>query len=194
MSSPSGASFSLRCLIYKVHAVPGGTLLLYSISFRLSRTFFRSFLTSDPSRISSNLFRLPHLSLAVKNFFHFFPAWLITAPTALLEYQILPLLSIPFSSFLDFEKVKQKMPCFFNKLFCVILYILGSAKRPPAKVPPVAYALSCYFRVLCVRFSLKYERTGAARPPPPSTRPAPCSRSARLKPFAGSCSSRFGFA
>ena len=99
MSSPSGASFSLRCLIYKVHAVPGGTLLLYSISFRLSRTFFRSFLTSDPSRISSNLFRLPHLSLAVKNFFHLFPARLITAPTALLEYQILPLLSIPFFTF-----------------------------------------------------------------------------------------------
>ena len=52
----------------------------------------------------------------------------------------------------------------------------------------------CYFRVLCVRFSLKYERTGAARPPPPSTRPAPCSHSARLKPSLGSCSSRFGFA
>ena len=95
---------------------------------------------------------------------------------------------------LKFEKVKQKMPCFFNKLFCVILCILGSTKRPPAKVPPVAYALSCYFRVLCVRFSLKYERTVAARPPPPSTRPAPCSHSARLKPSLGSCSSRFGFA
>lgn len=52
----------------------------------------------------------------------------------------------------------------------------------------------CYFRVLCVRFSLKYVRTGAARPPPPSTRPAPCSHSARLKPSLGSCSSRFGFA
>ena len=52
----------------------------------------------------------------------------------------------------------------------------------------------CYFRVLCVRFSLKYERTVAARPPPPSTRPAPCSHSARLKPSLGSCSSRFGFA
>ena len=52
----------------------------------------------------------------------------------------------------------------------------------------------CYFRVLCVRFSLKYERAGAARPPPPSTRPAPCSHSARLKPSLGSCSSRFGFA
>ena len=112
MSSPSGASFSLRCLIYKVHAVPGGTLLLYSISFRLSRTFFRSFLTSDPSCISSNLFRLPHLSLAVKNFFHFFPAWLITAPTALLEYQILPLLSIPFSRFFIFLIAVAISPAF----------------------------------------------------------------------------------
>ena len=51
------------------------------------------------------------------------------------------------------EKVKQKMPCFFNKLFCVILYILGSAKRPPAKVPPVAYALSCYFRAIFVCYA-----------------------------------------
>lgn len=53
----------------------------------------------------------------------------------------------------DGEKVKQKMPCFFNKLFCVILCILGSTKRPPAKVPPVAYALSCYFRVIFVCYA-----------------------------------------
>ena len=116
MSSPSGASFSLRCLIYKVHAVPGGTLLLYSISFRLSRTFFRSFLTSDPSCISSNLFRLPHLSLAVKNFFHLFPARLITAPTALLEYQILPLLSIPFSEVFYFFDINY-FPCLLHAGF-----------------------------------------------------------------------------
>lgn len=51
------------------------------------------------------------------------------------------------------EKVKQKMPCFFNKLFCVILYILGSVKRPPAKVLPVAYALSCYFRAIFVCYA-----------------------------------------
>ena len=108
----------VHCLIYKIHARFCGTLLLYSISFRLSRTFFRSFLTSDPSRISSNLFRLPHLSLAVKNFFHFFPARLITAPTALLEYQILPLLSIPFSRFFyfsdccgDFSGFRPLSPC-----------------------------------------------------------------------------------
>ena len=126
MSSPSGASFSLRCLIYKVHAVPGGTLLLYLISFRLSRTFFRSFLTSDPSRISSNLFRLPHLSLAVKNFFHFFPARLITAPTALLEYQILPLLSTPFFAFSRFfptafpPTVLRPKQCHGFRRFCKV--------------------------------------------------------------------------
>lgn len=51
------------------------------------------------------------------------------------------------------EKVKQKMPCFFNKLFCVILCIFGSTKRPPAKVPPVAYALSCYFCVIFVCYA-----------------------------------------
>ena len=62
MSSPSGASFSLRCLIYKVHAVPGGTLLLYSISFRLSRTFltfFIFFLLSVPEVF------LPHKSALI---------------------------------------------------------------------------------------------------------------------------------
>jgi len=58
-----------------------------------------------------------------------------------------------FQQFGYWEKVKQKMPCFFNKLFCVILYILGSAKRPPAKVPPVAYALSCYFRAIFVCYA-----------------------------------------
>lgn len=51
------------------------------------------------------------------------------------------------------EKVKQKMPCFFNKLFCVILCIFGSTKRPPTKVPPVAYALSCYFRAIFVCYA-----------------------------------------
>ena len=111
MSSPSGASFSLRCLIYKVHAVPGGTLLLYKTSSRLSRTFFRSFLASGPSRMCGNFLSLPHLSFAVKNFFHFSPAQLITAPTALLEYQILPPLSIPFFPFLDFFQWLSRRPC-----------------------------------------------------------------------------------
>ena len=68
-SVPSGAFFSLRCLIYKVHAASGGTLLLYITSSRLSRTFFRSFLTSDPFCISSNFLSLPHSGSFVKNFF-----------------------------------------------------------------------------------------------------------------------------
>ena len=93
------------------------TFLVYHTQKRLSRTFFRSFLTSDPSRISSNLFRLPHLSLAVKNFFHFFPARLITAPTALLEYQIIPHLSTPFSNFLCFFY----FPLYFQGRCSVIL-------------------------------------------------------------------------
>lgn len=62
-------------------------------------------------------------------------------------------MSIAFCKLLQKEKVKQKMPCFFNKLFCVILCILGSTKRPPAKVPPVAYALSCYFRAIFVCYA-----------------------------------------
>ena len=62
-------------------------------------------------------------------------------------------MSRKFFNFPIFEKVKQKMPCFFNKLFCVILCILGSTKRPPVKVPPVAYALSCYFRVIFVCYA-----------------------------------------
>ena len=72
-------------------------------------------------------------------------------------YHIFCLRAIKFCFRAVFEKVKQKMPCFFNKLFCVILCILSSTNRPPAKAPPVACVLSCYFRVLCVRFSLKYE-------------------------------------
>ena len=112
MSSPSGASFSLRCLIYKVHAVPGGTLLLYKTSSRLSRTFFRSFLASGPSRMCGNFLSLPHLSFAVKNFFHFSPAQLITAPTALLEYQILPPLSIPFFEIFHFSDCCDDLSCF----------------------------------------------------------------------------------
>ena len=58
---PSGAFFSLRCLIYKVHAVPGGTLLLYKTSSRLSRTFFRRFLTSDPISYDQQLFKFTTL-------------------------------------------------------------------------------------------------------------------------------------
>ena len=128
---PSGAFFSLRCLIYKVHAVPVGTLLLYSTSFRLSSTFFKSFWRPIRFRISSNFlslphswsfvknffqkfltfrfrvrrgnfFMLPHLVVTVKYFFHFLSAAVLTAATAWLEYHALPLLSTPFFLFFRF--------------------------------------------------------------------------------------------
>ena len=56
-SLPSGAFFSLRCLIYKVHAVLGGTLLLYQTSFRLSRTFFRKFFDARSVSYHQQLFK-----------------------------------------------------------------------------------------------------------------------------------------
>ena len=96
MVFPSGASFSLRCLIYKVHAVPGGTLLLYVVSSRLSRTFFRKFLAPGPPRIAATCLSY-HISFLLSRGF-FFPSFPVRspAPTALLEYQILSPLSIPF--------------------------------------------------------------------------------------------------
>ena len=42
---------------------------MYITSSRLSRTFFRSFLTPDPFCISSNFLGLPHSERFVKNFF-----------------------------------------------------------------------------------------------------------------------------
>ena len=146
MSSPSGAFFSLRCLIYKVHAVPGGTLLLYSISFRLSRTFFRSFLTSGPSRIRSNFLKLPHFSVAVKNFFHFSPAQLTTAPTALLEYQILPHLSIPF---LSFFKVFFRRPIWARYS---IYNVFAAARRHFGDRRRLAQVLQGFPHILCFSF------------------------------------------
>ena len=38
---PSGAFFSLRCLIYKVHAVLGGTLLILAHRLSLVKNFFQ---------------------------------------------------------------------------------------------------------------------------------------------------------
>ena len=45
---------------------------MYITSFRLSRTFFKSFLTSGPLCISSNFLSLPHSGSFVKNFFQKF--------------------------------------------------------------------------------------------------------------------------
>ena len=83
---PSGAFFSLRCLIYKVHAVPGGTLLLYSTSFRLSSTFFKSFWRPIRFRISSNFLSLPHSRSFVKNFFSEVFGFLLSRHTRQLFY------------------------------------------------------------------------------------------------------------
>ena len=105
-----------------MHTVPGGTLLLYLISFRLSRTFFKSFLTPGPSRLRSTFLSLPRFSIAVKNFFHFFLARRRPCRTALLEYQILPLLSIPFFHFFlrraNFLKKRPSPPAFPVKSGC----------------------------------------------------------------------------
>jgi hypothetical protein len=76
MTTNSGAFFSLRCLIYKVHAAFGGTLLLYQHSGALSTAFFRprELFPSQSPKLSSR-------------------------PTALLDYQIKPDLSTHFLQF-----------------------------------------------------------------------------------------------
>ena len=53
--------------------------------------------------ISGNLCRLPHLVAAVKWFFIPLSGAVLTAPTALLEYQTFPRLSTPFLRFLLFQ-------------------------------------------------------------------------------------------
>lgn len=113
---------------------------------------------------------IPYRGRSVKGFFAFFGARKSQAKNAVLFQQTILRYFVHFG---QREKATRQSPA--GSLCFIVLF-------------------PCYFRVLCVRFSLKYERTGAARPPPPSTRPAPCSHSARLKPSLGSCSSRFGFA
>ena len=71
-SVPSGAFFSLRCLIYKVHAASGGTLLLYMTSFRLSRTFFKVFWLFPVRRCTQQLFYCITLSSVCQEVFQLF--------------------------------------------------------------------------------------------------------------------------
>ena len=103
-----------------------------------------------------------------------------------------------FSLFSQRRKSQAKNAVLFQQTILRYFVHFGQHEKATRQSPAGSLCFIvlflCYFRVLCVRFSLKYERTGAARPPPPSTRPAPCSHSARLKPSLGSCSSRFGFA
>ena len=117
----------------------GGTSLIIHYFFSFVKNFFQSFLTSDPLCIVSNFFSLPHSEAFVKNFFQKFLKlasaisaatilgyhilWLLssvffislcgavlTAPTALLEYQIIPRLSTPFSNFLHFFNIHYYTP------------------------------------------------------------------------------------
>lgn len=103
-----------------------------------------------------------------------------------------------FSQDLQRRKSQAKNAVLFQQTILRYFVHFGQHEKATRQSPAGSLCFivlfPCYFRVLCVRFSLKYERTVAARPPPPSTRPAPCSHSARLKPSLGSCSSRFGFA
>ena len=125
---PSGAFFSLRCLIYKVHAVSGGTLLLQQTSFRLSRTFFRSF--RPAIRFAQQQLRQNNISFAVcqllfSRFFNFFfssSAGALTSATALLEYQMLRQLSTPNFTVCVTFYVFQFFPLISR--FCCILSLI----------------------------------------------------------------------
>ena len=72
---PSGAFFSLRCLIYKVHAVTGGTLFSITAFISLVNTFFQSFLTWAIRLLSAATYLSYHtqssLSSTFLNFFKF---------------------------------------------------------------------------------------------------------------------------
>ena len=110
MVSPSGASFSLRCLIYKVHAVPGGTLLLYVVSSRLSRTFFKSFWR--PVRpVSRQPVQTTTLFRRCQEVFSSRPR--SPAATALLEYHPYPLPVNPF--FHLFPPLLSELPASFSR-------------------------------------------------------------------------------
>ena len=129
-SAPSGAFFSLRCLIYKVHASSAERRLLYIASFRLSRTFFKVFW--HPIRYASSAtflvyhvqealsrtffqkfqdpafcsplatFKYYHVSRFLSSVFSTLFGAVLTASTALLEYQTFHLLSTLFCVFLIF--------------------------------------------------------------------------------------------
>ena len=66
------------------------------------KNFFSEVFEARFRYLSGNHFRLPHLVAAVKCFFISLCGAVLTAPTALLEYQIIPHLSTPFSNFLRF--------------------------------------------------------------------------------------------
>ena len=117
-SLPSGAFFSLRCLIYKVHAVPGGTLLILQNLFEFVKYFFQKFFDIFVLILRFQQlfeFTIP-FSLCQELFSKFFDAAFqygrclrrfraaaaLTALTALLEYQTIRRLSTAFYKFFSF--------------------------------------------------------------------------------------------
>ena len=69
---PSGASFSLRCLIYKVHAVPGEHCY-YTCFIPFVKNFFQKFLAPGPPRIAATRLSY-HISFLLSRGF-FFPSF-----------------------------------------------------------------------------------------------------------------------
>ena len=116
-SLPSGAFFSLRCLIYKVHAVPGGTLLILQNLIEFVKYFFQKFFDARSVSYHQQLFKFTiPFSLCQELFSKFFDATfqygrclrrfraaaVSTALTALLEYQTIRRLSTAFYKFFSF--------------------------------------------------------------------------------------------
>ena len=115
-------------------------------NFEFVKNFFEVFEAKPAALRSSNFSSLPHSEVLVKNFFQkflnsasdlsaatfvgyhilwllssgfFFPlsGAVLTAPTALLEYQTFPHLSTPFCDFLRFFNIHDQ-PCLFRSQLC----------------------------------------------------------------------------
>ena len=162
MTQPSGTAFVLWqthlnelafwCFLFvTLFNLQGARRSLRNIAIILDfipfvKNFFQKFLTSGPSRIRSNFLRLPRFSVAVKNFFHFSPAQLTTAPTALLEYQILPQLSIPFFTFFE---VFFRYPIWARYS---IYNVFAAARRHFGDRRRLAQVLQGFPHILCFSF------------------------------------------
>jgi len=74
-------------------------LFKFTTFAKLCQELFQKFLAFRFRVRRGNFFMLPHLVVAVKYFFHFLSAAVLTAATAWLEYHALPHLSTPFFLF-----------------------------------------------------------------------------------------------
>ena len=106
---PSGAFFSLRCLIYKVHAVPGGVLLILQDLFLFVKNFFQKFLTFKKSRKKETFSILSGGLLPLTG-------TVTTALTALLGYQRFPVKSTHFFTVCSFFLHISRFFCFFKNM------------------------------------------------------------------------------